>query len=135
MSTIDWNKPLRMMCGAVHRDQLVRVSVFAETDDCNKIIKYYHSSGNGPFYTVVDAKTGISFEPSGYNVENVPEEPANCVALIKYNVDCFDESARGKWFVCTVQQDKDANITPMRRSELEGLVSACGSYVIFELPS
>lgn len=62
-------------------------------------------------------------------------EPANCVALIKYDDDCADESCRGKWFVCIAQQDKDGDITPMRRSELEYWVKGCEPYVIFELPS
>lgn len=135
MNKIDWNELLRMVGGAGPMAELVQVSVFDKPDDYNKIIKYYRIDGNGPFYTVVSEETGISFEPDGYNVDNVPEEPANCVALIKYSDECRDVSARGKWFVSPVQEDAEGDITPMRRSELELSVDGLDPYVIVELPS
>ena len=119
MNTIDWNKPLRMMGATGPRDELVRVSVSDETGDCNKIIKYYHSNGSGPFYTVVSEDSGVSFEPYGYSVENVPvpevsESPENCLLLIR----CVD----GEWFFhCghTPEHGREDFALPKTREEVE----------------
>ena len=128
MKTIDWNKPVHVMYRGIDGGP---ATVIAEYNG-----KAFVTWGGMQTAHSVDAYGVFDVDYlEGCSVINVPEEPANCVALIKYNDDCVDESCRGKWFVCIAQQGKDGDITPMRRSELEDWVKGCEPYAILELPS
>lgn len=76
---IDWDKPLRL----INQGHVKNPRVFKNTDGANKIIAYDGKIGGGTYYTVVDWKTGKSFEPNGFSVENVPEEPKDHLHLYK----------------------------------------------------
>jgi len=80
MSKIDWTKPLRM----VNASHVKNPREFKHTGGRNVIIEYQGNTCGSRYYTVVDKNTGKSFEPGGYDVENVPEEPNDHLHLYYY---------------------------------------------------
>lgn len=104
---IDWTKPLRLRldtpgCGFKYEDV--------------ELLHVHHNSG---FVTWGTKSTAHGVGPFGHfdndsingRVENVPEEPKNCLVVVR--------DARGNWFFDTFSRSDGGHAIPRTRAQCE----------------